>query len=86
MRSIEPARDARGAGITSSRDDLERHGVPDEDIRALLDCLEPESSRAARIIDERGANAETARHLAAKGFSEETLETLVADLAADAID
>ena len=44
------------------------------------------TNRAARIIDMRGRTPKTARHLAAKGFSEETLETLVADLAADAID
>lgn len=76
----------RGAGDHLIADDLERHGVPDEDIRAALEDLEPESNRAARIIDRRGRTPKTARHLAAKGFSEETLETLVADLAADAID
>jgi len=76
----------RGAGNDLIADDLERHGVADEDIRAALEALEPEPIRADRIIEERGRTPRTARHLASKGFSEETLEALVADLSADAID
>jgi len=76
----------RGAGNELIADDLERQGVADEDIRAALAALEPESARAARIAEVRGKTPKTARYLASKGFSEETLETLVADLSADAID
>jgi len=76
----------RGAGDDLIADDLERQGVADEEIRAALEALEPESIRAVRIIGARGRTPRTARHLAAKGFSEETLETLIADLSADAID
>jgi len=76
----------RGAGNDLIADDLERQGVADGDIRAALEALEPESVRAARIVEARGRTPTTARHLAAKGFSEETLESLVADLSADAID
>jgi regulatory protein len=76
----------RGAGDHLIAADLEQRGVPEVDIREALDLLEPESHRAARIIAARGRTPRTARHLAVKGFSEETLETLVADLAADALD
>lgn len=76
----------RGAGDQLIAADLAQHGVPEVDIRAVLDLLEPESHRAARIIEARGRTPRTARHLAAKGFSEEALETLVADLSADAVD
>lgn len=76
----------RGAGDHLITDDLERSGVPEAGIRAALDLLESEAIRAARIIEARGRTPKTARHLASKGFSEETLETLVADLSADAVD
>jgi SOS response regulatory protein OraA/RecX len=76
----------RGAGNALIADDLERQGVAEEEIRAALEALEPESDRAARIVESRGSTPKTARHLASKGFSEETLEMLVADLSADAID
>jgi SOS response regulatory protein OraA/RecX len=76
----------RGAGNALIVDDLERNGVAEEEIRVALEGLEPESDRAARIIGSRGRTPKTARHLASKGFSEETLEALVADLSADAID
>ena len=76
----------RGAGNALIADDLERQGVAEEEIRAALEVLEPESDRAARIIEARGRTPKTARHLASKGFSGETLETLVADLSTDAID
>ncbi len=77
---------ARGAGNNLIVDDLERQGVADEEIRAALEALEPESDRVARIVESRGRTPKTARHLASKGFSEETLEPLVADLSADAVD
>lgn len=76
----------RGAGDHLIADDLQRHGVPDEGIRATLELLVPESTRAAVIIEARGRTKQTVRHLAAKGFSEETLEPLVAVLSADAVD
>ena len=76
----------RGAGDHLISADLGRRGVPDVHIRAALDVLEPESSRAARLIEVRGRTARTARYLAARGFSEESLETLVADLSSDAVD
>ena len=71
---------SRGAGDLLIGDDLERHGVPAGAIRAAIDGLEPESIRAAAIVEARGASPRTARYLVGKGFSEATLEPLVADL------
>lgn len=77
---------ARGAGDQLIAVDLEQRGVPEADIREALGLLEPEPQRAARIVESRGRTPRTARHLAAKGFSEDALEPLVAELAADALD
>ena len=74
---------SRGAGDLLIADDLERHGVPADAARAAIDELEPERARAARIIAARGASPQTARRLAAKGFSEAAFEPLVADLVTD---
>jgi len=75
----------RGAGDLLIADDLERHGVPTDAAHIAIDGLEPESARAAALIDDRGRSPRTARYLAAKGFSEATLESLVAELAAEEI-
>jgi SOS response regulatory protein OraA/RecX len=76
----------RGAGDLLIADDLERHGVPGDAVHIAIGGLEPESARATAIIEARGRSPRTARYLAAKGFSEATLEALVADLAADALE
>ncbi len=75
----------RGAGDLLIADDLERQGVPSDAAHDAIAGLEPESARAAALIDARGRSARTARLLAAKGFSEASLEALVADLAAEAV-
>lgn len=75
----------RGAGDLLIADDLERQGVPADLAGVAIGELEPESVRAAEIITSRGRSARTARFLASKGFSEASLEPLVADLAADAL-
>jgi regulatory protein len=71
---------ARDAGDGLVLDDLRRHGVAEETARAALETLEAERDRAARAVAARGASLRTLRHLAARGFSEESLEPLVADL------
>ncbi len=76
----------RGFGNGMIAADLEHRGVPDGEIRAALALLEPEPDRVARIIEARGRTVATARHLAAKGFSEEALETLIAELSSDAVE
>jgi hypothetical protein len=61
-------------------DDLVRHGIEGPLARDIVSRLEPETRRAARIVAERGRSARTARYLAARGFTEDTVEGLVAEL------
>ena len=68
----------RGSGDALIRDDLERRGVAAEIVEAALAELEPERSRAARIVERRGPGEKTARYLAGKGFGEDALEGIVA--------
>lgn len=68
----------RGSGDALIRDDLERRGVAAEIVESALAELEPERSRAARIVERRGPGDKTVRYLAAKGFGEDALEGIVA--------
>ena len=76
---------ARGSGDLLIGDDLERQGVPPELVRLAIAALEPEADRAGTIVEARGSSPKTARYLASRGFSEAALETIIANLAADAI-
>ena len=75
----------RGAGDMLIAADLEHQGVPDEVACRALDVIDAESERAGRIVVRRGMSPQTLRYLAAKGFSEETLEPLVADMTLDGV-
>jgi regulatory protein len=66
----------RGAGDLLIRHDLESRGIGAEHIEAALASLDPESARVRRIVKTRGRGLRTARYLAQKGFSEETIESL----------
>jgi SOS response regulatory protein OraA/RecX len=66
----------RGAGDLLVRHDLESRGIGAEHVEAALDSLEPELIRAERIVAGRGPGLRTARYLARKGFSAETVESL----------
>jgi SOS response regulatory protein OraA/RecX len=70
------ARASRGAGDALIRHDLVRAGVDAADVEHALAALEPESDRARRIVERRGAGAKTCRYLRAKGFSEEVVSAL----------
>jgi SOS response regulatory protein OraA/RecX len=70
---------ARGAGDALIRDDLERRGVAAELVTEAIAGLERESERAGRLLGAHGCSPRTLRRLAAKGFSQETIEALVAD-------
>ena len=76
---------ARGAGNLLVLDDLERNGIDARTARAAMADLEPEHVRAERIVEARGLSARTVRYLAARGFTEESLEPLVADLESRAV-
>jgi regulatory protein len=68
----------RGKGDVAIRFDLERAGVETTDIEAALAALEPESERASRVVDRRGASPATARLLASRGFDEAVVDALIA--------
>jgi len=70
----------RGAGDALILADLARHGVDEGTARAALSEVAPESARATRIVEERGGTAKTLRYLAARGFGDESVEGLVAEL------
>jgi SOS response regulatory protein OraA/RecX len=68
----------RGKGDAAIRFDLERAGVDTSAVEEAMTALEPESERAARVVDRRGASPATARLLASRGFDEAVVEALVA--------
>jgi SOS response regulatory protein OraA/RecX len=73
----------RGAGDLFVRHDLESRGIGAEHVETALASLDPEPVRARRIVAARGPGARTARYLAQKGFSEETIESLYEEPVAD---
>lgn len=68
----------RGKGDASIRFDLETQGLPGELIEAALSELEPERTRAERIVVRRGPGPATARLLSGRGFDEGVIEAVVA--------
>jgi SOS response regulatory protein OraA/RecX len=65
----------RGYGDTAIRHDLRHKGLEPEEIEEAVAMLEPEPVRAAAIVVRRGRGPATARHLAAKGFAEDVVES-----------
>ena len=70
----------RGAGDLLVLDDLERHGVGADLARAAVAELEPAAARAERILAARGRSTRTLRYLAARGFTRESVEELIAEI------
>jgi len=68
----------RGCGDALIRVDLEGRGIASELVGRALETLEAERVRAERVAARRGWSPATIRYLAARGFSEEALETFVA--------
>jgi regulatory protein len=64
----------RGAGDALIRHDLSKRGVAGELVESAVGALQPEGARAKRIVERRGASIRTARRLASKGFSEDSIE------------
>jgi regulatory protein len=75
----------RGAGDLLIVDDLVRQGVSDAVARVAVRHLPVESDRVAAVVERRGRSATTLRYLAARGFSEDSLEALIADLGSGAV-
>jgi len=68
----------RGKGDAAIRFDLSRQGVSSELAEEALASLEPERTRAERVVAQRGAGTATARLLARRGFGDEAVESAVA--------
>jgi regulatory protein len=64
----------RGAGDALIRHDLATRGISAELVEAALAEIDPEHERAARIVRDRGSTPKTARYLARKGFSPDSIE------------
>jgi regulatory protein len=75
----------RGSGDALIRHDLAGRGIAEEVVEAALAELEPEAARAARVLRERGSSLKTARYLARKGFSEDSIGDPVAEAAPPAV-
>jgi SOS response regulatory protein OraA/RecX len=67
---------AKNAGDSLIRNDLRRHGIDRDTIEDILESLEAEPERAARIFERRGGGDRALRYLTAKGFPRESLEAL----------
>jgi SOS response regulatory protein OraA/RecX len=76
----------RNCGDEMIRVDLEGRGVEARFVDAALAGLESERERAGRIVASRGRSTTTARFLAARGFSEDAVETVVAPEEIEAVD
>jgi regulatory protein len=75
----------RGSGNLLIIDDLVRQGIDEAVARGAVDTLSAEAARAAAIVERRGRSVRTLRYLASRGFSEESLEALVADVGSGAL-
>jgi regulatory protein len=73
----------RGSGDLLVRHDLERRGIASELIEQAVDELEPEQVRALRIVADRGRGPRTARYLARKGFSDDSIESACEETVAE---
>jgi regulatory protein len=76
----------RNCGDEMIRVDLEGRGVEAGFVDAALAGLESERERAGRLVASRGRSMTTARFLAARGFSEDAVETVVAPEEIEAVD
>jgi regulatory protein len=69
----------RGWGDAAIRDALAKSGLPGEAVDEALAALDAEEERAVALADRLGRSPRVARRLSAKGFSEETIESVFAD-------
>ena len=72
---------SRGYGDLWVRADLEAQGVGAEAAEPALAALEPEAERAIREAERLGGGRNAARSLGRRGFSDESLERLVSEVA-----
>jgi len=73
----------RGAGDDAIRFDLDARGIAADAVERALGALEPERERARAVGAARGRSPATARYLARKGFSEDSIEDAVGAFVAE---
>lgn len=71
----------RGRGDAAIRFDLERQGADAGTIDAVLASLAPEVERARALAASLGGGAKAARALARRGFTDESVEVVLAGVA-----
>lgn len=69
----------RGFGNALIRSKLVGAGVAQELVAGALGAIDPEATRARRIVAKRGVSSKTARYLYGKGFSEDVVHAVVAE-------
>ena len=69
----------RGAGNALIRARLAEAGLARELVDDALGAVEPEATRARRIVARRGVSPKTARYLYGKGFSEGVVRSVIAE-------
>jgi len=69
----------RGEGNALIRAKLAGAGLARELVDDALDAVEPEATRARRIVARRGTSPKTARYLVGKGFSEGVVRSVIAE-------
>lgn len=74
---------ARGYGDEWIRADLEAQGVPPEAVESALAALAPERERAIDEASKLGKGLHAARTLQRRGFSEDSLESVLGRTVAD---
>jgi regulatory protein len=73
---------ARGLGDAAIEDALAREGIDGEAAAAAMRTIAGERERAAVVVEREGRNARTAARLSRRGFSHETVDELLGDVAA----
>jgi SOS response regulatory protein OraA/RecX len=74
---------ARGYGDAAVRNELEREGVGAEHVEAAVYALVPERERAVAVLKRSRSAHAGIRRLVAKGFSADTIESVVAEARID---
>ncbi len=86
--AIERNEGKRAIGDQALRDKLESRGVPSDVVKALMSKVDQdEMGRALVLVDAKFSGSESpgrvARFLASRGFSEETIESILERVAVD---
>ena len=71
----------RGFGDEAIRHDLAGHGVASEAAGAALAGLAPEAERARQVVERLGRTPQTGGRLARKGFSADSIEAALGEIA-----